>query len=116
MRALSFIVMTAALALAVAGWSQAAPNTGAAEIKLEGGTSGPAFFPHQRHQQALGDCMACHSLFPQQAGSITALKAEGKLKAKQVMNTQCVKCHNERKNAGQKTGPITCTTCHSKKG
>jgi len=107
-----------AIAVAVFGpaGGAATQNKGAADIKLEGGTSGPVFFPHQRHQAALTDCMRCHSLFAQQAGAIEAAKAEGKLKAKQVMNTQCVKCHNEKKNAGEKTGPTTCTTCHHKAG
>jgi len=116
MRALFLILAAAALVVGVAEWSRAAPqNMGAAQMTLEGGTSGQVVFPHQRHQQTLGDCMVCHSLFPQQAGAIAALKVEGKLKAKQVMNTQCTKCHNQNKSDGRKAGPTTCTTCHSKK-
>jgi hypothetical protein len=42
------------------------------------------------------------------------LKAEGTLKKKYVMNKLCTKCHKEKKNAGQKSGPTTCTKCHIK--
>lgn len=89
-------------------------NTGAAEIVLEGGTSGNVTFPHQRHQAKLADCTICHSAFPQKAGAIEELKAQGKLAKKQIMNEQCTKCHKEKKQAGEKAGPTTCTTCHVK--
>ena len=89
-------------------------NPGAAEIVLDGGTSGNVTFPHQRHQTKLADCNICHSLFPQKAGAIAELKAQGKLARKQVMNELCTKCHREKKQAGEKTGPTSCTTCHVK--
>ncbi len=41
-------------------------------------------------------------------------KAQGKLAKKEIMNTQCTKCHKEKRKAGEKTGPTTCTTCHVK--
>jgi hypothetical protein len=90
------------------------PNTGAAEIVLDGGTSGNVKFPHQRHQQKLGDCMVCHSAFPQKAGAIEDLKTQGILAKKQIMNEQCTKCHKEKKQAGEQAGPTTCTMCHVK--
>lgn len=89
-------------------------NTGAAEIVLDGGTSGNVTFPHQRHQAKLVDCTICHSAYPQKAGAIEELKAQGKLAKKQIMNEQCTKCHKEKKQAGEKAGPTTCTTCHVK--
>jgi uncharacterized paraquat-inducible protein A len=89
-------------------------NTGAVEIVLDGGTSGNVTFPHQRHQAKLADCTICHSAFPQKAGAIEELKAQGKLAKKQIMNEQCTKCHKEKKQAGEKAGPTTCTTCHVK--
>jgi len=89
-------------------------NTGAVEIVLDGGTSGNVAFPHQRHQAKLADCTICHSAFPQKAGAIEELKAQGKLAKKQIMNEQCTKCHKEKKQAGEKAGPTTCTTCHVK--
>jgi hypothetical protein len=103
--------------LTAAGWtwaSGAPTDKGAAEIVLEGGTSGSVAFPHHRHQEKLTDCNICHAAFPQKAGSIEDLKAQGKLAKKQIMNEQCTKCHREKKQAGEKAGPTTCTTCHAK--
>ena len=105
------------VALAAGGWvwaSATPPNQGATEIILEGGTSGRVAFPHQRHQEKLTDCNICHAAFPQKAGAIEDLKAQGKLAKKQIMNEQCTKCHREKKQAGEKAGPTTCTTCHAK--
>jgi hypothetical protein len=89
-------------------------NKGAAEIKLPGGNRGPVSFPHHQHQDQLGDCDICHSVFPQKAGIIEALKAEGKLKKKHVMNKLCTKCHRQKKKEGIKSGPTTCVKCHMK--
>ena len=89
-------------------------NQGAAEIVLDGGTSGNVHFPHRQHQEKLRDCAICHSVYPQKAGSIEELKAQGKLVKKEIMNTQCLKCHKEKQRAGEKAGPTTCTTCHIK--
>jgi hypothetical protein len=89
-------------------------NKGAAEIKLANGKRGPVPFPHRRHQDKLGDCDICHSVFPQKAGIIEELKAQGKLKKKHVMNKLCNKCHRQRKKEGIKAGPTTCAKCHIK--
>ena len=89
-------------------------NKGAAEIKLAGGKRGLVAFPHHRHQDKLGDCDICHSVFPQEAGIIEKLKAQGKLKKKHVMNKLCTKCHKQKKREGIKTGPTTCKKCHIK--
>ncbi len=96
--------------------SFAAPpqDPGAPEMMLAGGTSGKVPFPHLRHQQMLTDCNLCHLKFPQTPGAIEALKTEGKLAKKEVMNTVCTKCHKEKKLAGEASGPTTCTTCHVK--
>jgi hypothetical protein len=105
------------LTLALAGsWGASAQSQdkGVAEIVLSGGISGPVHFPHQRHQERLGDCTICHAAYPQKAGAIETLKAEGKLAKKEIMDTQCTKCHKEKKRAGEKAGPTTCTTCHIK--
>jgi len=92
----------------------AVENKGAAEIKLPGGTRGLVPFPHHRHQDKLGDCEICHSFFPQKAGIIKELKAQGKLKKKHIMNTLCTKCHRQKKKEGLKGGPTTCAKCHIK--
>ena len=94
--------------------SRAEQNKGAKDITLNGGSTGNVSFPHHRHQEKLDDCEICHSVFPQEAGSIEKLKLEGKLAKKQVMNKLCTKCHNQKIKAGEKAGPVTCTTCHIK--
>jgi hypothetical protein len=102
--------------LAIVPWTFAAapaPNPGAVELVLKGGDSGDVPFPHRRHQERLLDCTVCHSVFPQKAGAIEELKSQGKLQKKEVMNTQCTKCHKERRRGGETTGPTTCTSCHS---
>jgi hypothetical protein len=91
-----------------------AENKGPENIVLEGGTSGPVPFPHHRHQDAIGSCTVCHDLFPQKMGGIQELKLQQKLESKEVMNKNCIKCHREKKSAGEKSGPLTCTTCHKK--
>ena len=106
--------MLVAAAGSVAVSSVATKNKGAAEIKLLGGKRGPVPFPHHQHQDKLGDCDICHSVFPQKAGIIEALKSEGKLKKKHVMNKLCTKCHKQRKKEGIKSGPTTCAKCHIK--
>ncbi len=90
----------------------AAQNMGPKEIKLAGGSRGEIPFPHFSHQTKLGDCNVCHSLFPQTIGGIAKLKAEGKLKPKQIMNKHCIKCHKAEKKSGNPSGPTTCAKCH----
>jgi hypothetical protein len=92
----------------------ATANRGATEIKLPGGTRGIVPFPHHLHQDKLGNCETCHSVFPQKAGTITTLKEQGKLKKKQVMNRLCINCHRQKKRGGLKAGPTTCAKCHIK--
>jgi hypothetical protein len=109
--AVVMIVFLVGLAAALAAAEQ---NKGAEKIELEGGTRGLVMFPHRQHQDNLADCNACHDLFPQEAGAIEKLKAEGTLKRQQVMNKQCIHCHKDRKRAGETTGPLTCSKCHQR--
>jgi hypothetical protein len=93
--------------------SPATENPGIENIDLEGGRRGKVPFPHHRHQKDLGgDCLICHSVFPQETGAIEMLKAQGTLKKKFVMNKLCTKCHKEKKKAGEPSGPTTCSKCH----
>ncbi len=91
-----------------------AENKGAAEIQLAGGETGGVLFPHHRHQEKLNDCDICHAFYPQKAGVIEELKAEGKFKKKHVMNKLCIKCHKQKKQEGITAGPTTCAKCHIK--
>lgn len=112
-------VIAAAVVLAAAtAWTTSAPaqapNPGAAEMVLDGGTTGKVPFPHRKHQQALTDCTLCHSVFPQKAGAIEELKEGGKLPRKQVMNELCTRCHKDAQAAGKPSGPTSCLKCHVK--
>ena len=111
---LLFTALLVFAAASIALSSAPAENKGAAEITLPGGSRGPVPFPHHQHQNKLVDCQICHSLYPQKDGIIEELKTAGTLKKKQVMNTQCTKCHKQKKKEGLKTGPVTCKQCHIK--
>lgn len=104
-----FIILATVLTV-----SAADENKGAEKITINGGSFGDIVdFPHHKHQVVLGDCNKCHDLFPKKANVIVEMKAEGKLKKKQVMN-QCLDCHKAMKKANQKSGPVSCKQCHKK--
>jgi c(7)-type cytochrome triheme protein len=91
----------------------AGQNKGAANIALQGGKLGSVPFSHHLHQNAIRDCNICHTFFPQVAGSIEKLKAEGKLKKREAMD-QCVECHKKETATGSKALPTKCSECHKK--
>ena len=109
------LILTAVL-LALAGPALAAdaPSTGAKQITISGGKMGDISFPHGLHQDTLKQCGPCHDIFPQKSGAIAELQSKGTLKKKAVMDA-CLKCHRDRKSAGQPTGPTSCSACHVKK-
>jgi len=90
-----------------------AEDKGAENIVIHAGKRGDVSFPHRQHQERIGDCMVCHSLFPQKPNSIEDLKADGSLRRKQVMNKLCVACHREKRLKGEPSGPTSCNTCHT---
>lgn len=110
-----FLAMAAAVwaAAAVGAASSESRDLGAAEMVLEGGMRGEVPFPHRQHQDSLEqDCQFCHEMFPQKQGSIEAMKAEGTLEPKAVMNKLCTACHREYRRKGVDAGPTTCSQCH----
>jgi len=111
---LILISMAALIAGSTIAVSLATENQGSENITLDGGSRGNVSFPHRQHQKNLVDCQICHSLFPQEAGAIEKLKAQGALENKYVMNKLCTKCHREKKKAGQPSGPTSCAKCHHK--
>ena len=90
----------------------AVENKGAEKIQIDAGSKGAVSFQHRKHQDRLGDCNVCHTMFPQEPQSLARLKANRKLKPKDVMKKLCVKCHKAEKKAGNKAGPTTCSKCH----
>lgn len=109
--ALFLTIMLAMFLVASAAVSD--QNKGAATIVIRGGSNGNVSFPHQEHQNALGNCNLCHSLFPQNSGSIEKLKTEGRLKKKEVME-KCRTCHRQKADKGEEAGPTSCKGCHQK--
>ena len=91
-----------------------AHSKGKEEIILQGGKMGNITFPHHMHHGVVNDCMVCHKDFSREPGSLQAAKDKGALKKKQVMNGTCLKCHKDRKKAGEKYGPVSCSGCHTK--
>ena len=86
---------------------------GAKIIVIEKGRMPQVTFPHHKHQEALeNNCNACHDLFPKQPGIIKQLIIQKTLRNQQVMNGKCIRCHKEKKAAGEKAGPTKCTQCH----
>lgn len=117
MRFLAAALILAALILTLAAGSVLSgesDSTGPETLILKGGARGDVPLPHRKHQDNLQDCKICHGLFPQKAGGIAAMKADGQLRNKQVMNKLCLSCHRNLKRAGKDTGPTTCNGCHQK--
>ena len=113
-RIVMLLVVSTLVTVAAGAFCTTEQNKGASDIELAGGKRGNVPFPHHLHQEKLGDCQICHSVFEQKSGSIEELKTQGKLKKKYVMNKLCTKCHKEKKRAGEKSGPTTCKRCHIK--
>jgi len=107
-------ISMAAAAIVVFSTVTAVAGKGPNNIDIFGGSYGKVPFPHAQHQKKAKDCTVCHSVFPQKTDAIKKMKEAGKIKAKKVMNLQCIKCHKAEKKAGNPYGPLTCTTCHKK--
>ncbi len=102
---LFFCILTAAIAFA-------GLNTGAPEITLKSGKKKNVNFPHKRHQESLKDCTICHSIFPMEQNVIEKKISEGAMKKKTVMK-KCQGCHRKMAKQGIKTGPTSCSKCHT---
>lgn len=116
MKNLKYLVLMSVIILIIPTctvFGDTAVKKGEKEMVLQGGTRGNVAFPHERHQKSLGDCQKCHSIFPQDKGSIQKMIGEGKLKKKAVMD-HCKDCHKEMATKGEKTGPTSCSKCHDK--
>lgn len=90
-----------------------AQDVGRSELTLNGGSKGPVFFKHKLHQVVVEDCAVCHKDFEKKPGALDEAKKKGTLKAKQVMNKTCLSCHRAKRKAGEKSGPTSCSACHS---
>jgi len=111
---LKIVIMT--LGILLMGALTIAQQTGSEKMDLDGGGRGKVPFPHRSHQDVLGDCTLCHSMFEKQPGIINKMKSDGELKKKQIMNVLCIKCHKAEKEKGNPAGPTTCSKCHVREG
>ncbi len=114
MNRVKIAIMGIFMVISIAVIAIAADNMGRDQFDLDGGGRGDVDFPHKLHQDTLGDCNACHDIFPKELGGIEKMKAEKKLKGKQVMNDSCIACHKEYKANGKKFGPLRCNECHKR--
>jgi hypothetical protein len=83
----------------------------------------PVVFLHGKHTEAMEkkqkDCLACHLPDPEFKGKPVSpkfkrLKDEGRQAVMDIYHDNCIGCHQEIAEAGQKTGPIVCGECHGK--
>ena len=106
------IILVSLCLLIVFSIALAGSDQGADKMDLEGGSRGKVPFPHLVHQDNLGDCNLCHSVFPKVSGAIENMKAQGKLEEQYVMKKLCTTCHKKERLAGNPHGPTTCGKCH----
>ena len=114
MKTVKIAIMGLAMVVSIAVIGVAANTMGADRFALDGGGKGEIDFPHKIHQETLGDCKACHDVFPKELGVIKKMKTQKTLKRKQVMNDTCIACHKAYKAEGKKFGPIRCNECHKR--
>ena len=114
MNRVKIAIMGILMAVSIAVIANAADDMGRDKFDLDGGGRGDMSFPHKLHQDTLGSCNTFHDLFPKELGGIEKMKADGKLKRRQVMNDSCIACHKVYKAKGKKFGPLRCNECHKR--
>ncbi|MCW8816470.1 MAG: cytochrome c family protein, partial [Ignavibacteriaceae bacterium] len=77
----------------------------------------PVTFLHQKHTEALAkenkDCSACHLVENDRlVPKYMRLKNTAKQEMMDNYHVNCVACHKETADAGQKSGPVVCGECH----
>jgi hypothetical protein len=80
----------------------------------------PVTFLHQKHTEALAkenkDCSACHLVENDRlVPKYMRLKDTAKQEVMDTYHLNCVACHKETADAGQKSGPVVCGECHKDK-
>jgi hypothetical protein len=77
----------------------------------------PVPFLHQKHTEALAkenkDCTTCHLVENHRlVPKYKRLKNTVKQEVMETYHVNCVACHKETADAGQKSGPVVCGECH----
>ena len=77
----------------------------------------PVTFLHQKHTEALEkqnkDCAACHLVENKRlVPKFMRVKNTAKQEIMDLYHANCVACHKETADTGQKSGPVVCGECH----
>lgn len=77
----------------------------------------PVLFLHQKHTEALAqknkDCTACHLVENKRlVPKYMRLENTTKQAVMDIYHVNCLACHQETADAGQKSGPLVCGECH----
>jgi Class III cytochrome C family len=77
----------------------------------------PVLFLHQKHTEALAeknkDCTACHLVENKRlVPKYMRLENTTKQAVMDIYHVNCLACHQETADAGQKSGPVVCGECH----
>jgi len=89
----------------------------------------PAFFPHDKHMEDVGDCKACHHRYEKGENVLDESELDGsdamrcrtchnagsETDARQAFHRQCIQCHRIMEKEGKASGPRTCGQCHPAK-
>ncbi|UCG05428.1 MAG: hypothetical protein JSV83_16125 [Desulfobacterales bacterium] len=90
-------------------------------MKVFGKLERPAVtFLHQKHSEALDkknkECSTCHlSDDKRLSTSYLRLKDTTRQEVMDIYHINCVACHKETEDAGEKSGPVICGECHTDK-
>ncbi|MEJ2041248.1 MAG: cytochrome c3 family protein [Desulfosarcinaceae bacterium] len=111
-------------AVAVVGAKDGAKEEGRADIliidglKSFGSLQRPAvYFYHDKHTEALAkeskDCSACHPKGKKDFSlKFKRLEDADRETVRDIYHDNCISCHQETRQAGKASGPITCGQCH----
>jgi len=77
----------------------------------------PVLFLHQKHTEALAeknkDCTACHLVENKRlVPKYMRLENTTRQAVMDIYHVNCLACHQETADAGQKSGPLVCGECH----
>lgn len=122
-------VIVATIALAVAAYGvQEGPEptlTGPGVLVIDGMKDfgalerQPVLFQHDKHTQALAkagkDCSSCH---PKDKDGKLSLKFartgdKNRKQVREIYHTDCIACHKQVAEKGDKAGPVVCGQCHT---
>ena len=90
--------------------------------------SAAAYFPHDKHMEAVDDCKRCHHRYADGVNILEEDELDGgdgmrcrtchtdetSIDGREAFHRQCIRCHRAFEKEGRPSGPRTCGTCHPK--